>query len=108
MRLIDADYLKEALGIFNDVNNGDPHFLNGIETAREIIDNAPTIDAVIRKRESRKMLPCMCGYNKREYVYDSNGVVYLVCKRCGLIVCGKDKMDAVSNWNKAVSGNETD
>lgn len=42
MRLIDADYLKEALGIFND---GDPHFLNGIETAREVIDNAPTIEA---------------------------------------------------------------
>ena len=42
MRLKDADYLKEALSIFND---GDLHFLNGIETAREIIDDAPTIDA---------------------------------------------------------------
>lgn len=43
MRLVDADYLKEALSIFNA---GNPHFLNGIETAREIIDNAPTVEAL--------------------------------------------------------------
>ena len=104
MRLIDADALKEALGIFV---NGDPHFLNGIKTAREIIDDAPTIDAVIRKRESRKMLPCRCGYNKRKHLYGSNGV-YLVCKRCEFTVCGKNEIDAIRNWNKAVSRNATD
>lgn len=43
MRLIDADALKEALSIFN---NGDPHFLNGIKTAREIIDGLPSVDAI--------------------------------------------------------------
>ena len=42
MRRIDADALKEALSIFNA---GNPHFLNGIKTAREIIDDAPTIEA---------------------------------------------------------------
>ena len=46
MRLIDANYILEGLGHFNDRVNGDPHFLNGIETAKELIENAPTIDAI--------------------------------------------------------------
>lgn len=46
MRLINADYALSALGIFNDREHGNEHFLNGIETAREIIEQAPAIDAV--------------------------------------------------------------
>lgn len=38
MKLINADKLLEALGAFTDENHGDPHFLNGIETVREIIE----------------------------------------------------------------------
>lgn len=45
MRLNDADNVLKALGVFNDREHGDPHFLNGIETAREIVEQAPTIDA---------------------------------------------------------------
>lgn len=44
-RLIDADYVMKALGIFNNKQNGNEHFLNGIETAREIVQDAPTIEA---------------------------------------------------------------
>ena len=44
-RLIDADYVLKALGIFNNKQNGNEHFLNGIETAREIVQDAPTIEA---------------------------------------------------------------
>ena len=44
--LIDRDYILQALGIFNDTRHGNEHFLYGIETAREIVQNAPTIDAV--------------------------------------------------------------
>lgn len=46
MRLIDGDYIIEGLSHFNDRVNGDPHFINGIETAKEMIDNAPTVDAI--------------------------------------------------------------
>lgn len=35
MRLIDADKILEALGVFKDEKHGDPHFLNGIATARK-------------------------------------------------------------------------
>lgn len=49
MRLIDADAVLAALGIFhrhdNDNNNA-RHFMNGIETAVEIIEDAPDVKAV--------------------------------------------------------------
>lgn len=45
MRMIDADYVLSALGIFNDRKNGNEHFLFGIDTAKEIVQNAPTIEA---------------------------------------------------------------
>lgn len=45
-RLIDADEIMKALSIFNDTTNGNSHFLNGIETAKELIDDAPTADPI--------------------------------------------------------------
>ncbi len=50
-RLIDADYVLSALGIFNDRENGNEHFLNGIETAVEVIENAPTVSGWISTAE---------------------------------------------------------
>lgn len=44
--LISRAEMLEALGHFNDYVNGDPHFLNGIETAKEITENLPAVDAV--------------------------------------------------------------
>lgn len=46
MKLVDGDYITEGLSHFNDRVNGDPHFINGIETAKEMIENTPTVDAV--------------------------------------------------------------
>lgn len=48
MRLIDADVVLKALGIFNDREHGDPHFLNGIETARKIVEQAQTIGGWVK------------------------------------------------------------
>lgn len=45
MRPIDANALTKKLNTFNDRMHGNEHFLNGIETAKEIIENEPTIDA---------------------------------------------------------------
>ena len=53
MKLIDADKLLEALGVFKDKEHGDPHFLNGIETAREIIEGMP--EAVVRCMDCKYM-----------------------------------------------------
>ena len=46
MRLIDADALLNALNTYSDTENGNAHFLHGIKSAQEQIDDAPTIDAV--------------------------------------------------------------
>lgn len=71
MRLIDADALNKALhGILIEFVKH-PTFLRsdieegidrGISAAMQAINDAPTINATIRKpRESRRKLPCMCG-----------------------------------------------
>jgi hypothetical protein len=45
-RLKDADRLIEKLNTFNDRVHGDTHFICGIESAKEIIQNEPTVEAV--------------------------------------------------------------
>lgn len=44
MRTTDADYILSALNVFSDREYGNEHFLSGIETAREIVKDAPTIE----------------------------------------------------------------
>ena len=51
MRLIDADEIMKALSIFNDSKNGNMHFLYGIRTAKELIDDAPTVGGWISVKE---------------------------------------------------------
>ena len=41
-RLIDADLLMEKLNVFNDREHGNEHFLYGIETAKELLEDVPT------------------------------------------------------------------
>lgn len=43
-KYIEESYLLNALGALNDYGNANPHFLNGIQTAREVIVNAPAAD----------------------------------------------------------------
>lgn len=45
-RFVDADYTIKALSIFGDKKNGNQHFLNGIETAKEVINNQRSADVV--------------------------------------------------------------
>ena len=40
-KYIDRGMLLKALNVFRDTENGNQHFLNGIESAREIIKNMP-------------------------------------------------------------------
>lgn len=47
MRLIDADELKKV-PLYNgghDAQNADPHFISGVASVMEYIDNMPTVDA---------------------------------------------------------------
>lgn len=56
-RYIDADALIEALSIFNDREHGNKHFIFGIETAKEIVENQPTafdLERVVQELEELK------------------------------------------------------
>lgn len=107
MRLIDADYVLNALGIFNDRENGNEHFLNGIETAMEIIEQAPTINATIRKpRESRRKLPCTCG-NKHISMWYGFHTNQCICDDCGKQGPKTfTEIDAIRGWNKLIEEGE--
>lgn len=80
MRLIDSDALKEALSIFND---GDPHFLNGIKTAREIIDDAPAIDSAL------ELMNYSAGYEDGiKHAENQNAVEPIRSKDADVWYCG--------------------
>lgn len=58
----------------------------------------------IRKYE--KLIPCVCGCNRRDHFYGwKNGedIVTLRCKRCGKEAPGRNEADARRNWNNAMS-----
>ena len=44
-RVINADGVLEALEVFR-TEHGNKHFFLGINTAKEIVENTPTVDAV--------------------------------------------------------------
>lgn len=48
MRYIDADGLLEALSGFNDKRHGNKHFINGIKTAIELVENY-AVDGEVEK-----------------------------------------------------------
>jgi len=77
--LISRAAILEALGHFNDYVNGDEHFLNGIETAKEIAENLPAVDAA----------PVKCGqWTERHVDYALDCAIDEVqtakCSVCGL------------------------
>ena len=87
MRLIDADHVLKALGIFNDYEHGNWHFLSGIETAREIIDDALTVDAELIRHGQWKGKP-IAGYSTVRCsecgdVFLENSGRWNYCPNCG-------------------------
>lgn len=100
MRLKDVDAIMEALNIFKDKVNGNAHFLNGIKTAKEIIDNAPTIEAEPVRRGQWVWLsstsdrrPCEmrfwcseCHHETIVHTYGLNEPWENFCPNCGAIM----------------------
>lgn len=62
---------------------------------------------IIKKRVVPKMLPCTCGCKRREHWnrWDRDiriNYVILKCEKCERKAEGKDKIDAINNWNKMI------
>jgi len=71
---IERDHVLQLLGVFNDRVHGDYHFMNGIETAKEIVENAPSVDVALVEHSKWKFDPlggdweCLvCGYHSMEH-----------------------------------------
>ena len=88
-KYIDADHLLTALSVFNDHDNGNPHFLNGIRTAEEIIKDAPAAD--VRPVKRGEWVGEYDGYADGMPVYDM----------WSCSVCGKrfDEWDERPSWS---------
>lgn len=61
-----------------------------------------------KPRESRAMLPCKCGCNRREHWFAPGNELCeeLRCKKCGFTIAGKNQIDAIRRWNEAVKPKE--
>lgn len=73
-----------------------------------LYDALELLKAKYKPRESRKLLPCKCGYNRREHwhsgSYDNSEG--LECMKCGFKVWGKNATDVIRKWNEAVTQND--
>ena len=80
MRPIDADYVLSALGTFHKTGDND-HYMYGIRTAREIVENAPTIgdESVKPIRTDGYIRDAHCGSCKA-WLSDHS---WAYCPRCG-------------------------
>ena len=64
-----ADYIERetvlnALSVFNDRIHGNEHFLNGIETAKEIVDKTLSADVAPVVRGKWEYHGMVCGLEK--------------------------------------------
>lgn len=75
MKLIDADAIIAALESFSDRAHGNQHFLDGIETAKELIAEAD--EAVVRCED--------CEYADKE-VYKNNEMWICRCEAYSHVV----------------------
>lgn len=68
-RLIDADLLMEKLNVFNDRVHGNEHFLYGIETAKELLEDMPTTtEAEIRAKAIKDFLDKLLEHETENWV----------------------------------------
>lgn len=55
---------------------------------------------IIKIKKTEKLLPCVCGCNRREHWHSAfDQSESLVCKKCGRFAEGKNKDEAIHNWN---------
>lgn len=79
MRTIDADYILSALGVFTSEEPESAHFMNGIKTAREIVENAPTVGGWIsvKERMPEKRGRYLCWFGKNTLCVGADIATYL-------------------------------
>lgn len=80
-KYINRSYLIKAFSTFNNKKNKNEHFLNGIKTAAEIVENAPIVDVAPvthgyristkkHKWKKDKMVTLILWHGMKDYVMD--------------------------------------
>lgn len=64
----------------------------------EVKKEADRYGYILVKRNYNKLIPCICGCDKRRRVQKDNQY-YIECKNCERYVSGKTVVDAVNKWN---------
>ena len=69
MKLINAELVLAMLEAFKDKKYGDPHFMNGIATVRELIEDMP--EAVVRCKDCqyRESSFCTCSHRDTDQFF---------------------------------------
>lgn len=106
-RYIDADVLGSLVDSHGNVHYEHIKSIPSI-TLEELKSIAKEMgyEVVSRKHQIPKLKPCKCGHNRRETWLYSGGIK-LVCKNCGWYSVGKNRKEAVINWNKAIDDDST-
>ena len=59
---------------------------------------------LIKINNKEKLLPCICGFDKRMHLFDPDGE-FIKCRNCGFRgPSGNNPREAARNWNLAVKG----
>lgn len=71
-------------------------------TLKEVRAAADTLGYMAVKQNYTKLIPCICGCDKRRRI-QKNGSYYIECKKCVRYSVGKNVYQAVDNWNEMMT-----
>ena len=97
---IDRESVLDALSVFNDYDNGNEHFLYGIETARELVESIRAADAqtvkhgrwITEYEPDGKPYCFHCSVCDSDFNIVRNEIAYDYCPDCGAKMDGEDNV----------------
>ena len=82
--------------------------MNDLIRRQDVIKEAKALGyKLIKDTPREKLLPCICGCNRREHWFTcAKGVKYVVlkCVRCEREASGQSEREAIHNWNEMIRG----
>ena len=80
--LIKKESVLNALSVFRDTKNANPHFMNGIETAKELINQAEEIELSYDDIYGTSWIAEDCDAAYAHGVMDGKDNAVITCERC--------------------------
>ena len=80
--LIKKESVLNALGVFKDTKNANKHFMNGIETAKELINQAEEIELSYDDIFGISWIAEDCDAAYGHGVMDGKDAAVVTCERC--------------------------